>query len=248
MMFLTVGLLPVTAFAEEAAGKESSDKAVVSFEANGGSGTMDPVSLDPDTSYTLPECGFNPPADMRFDAWGIEGRRYWPNDVYRVKADTVVKAIWRENIIWLGWASTDHTTLYEQYYEYPLDSEYTLPSLEEAEKSAGVDLGDGTLDHWEVWRFRPVTDEESGSGTLKKRWGEGSIGSEDGAATCDLGKEGDTIVLDTDIVLVPVFKATGLGNTGSGTEKDRIALYISVPVILLLAFAAVVLYRKKKSK
>ena len=40
----------------------------VSFEANGGTGTMEPLIFRGD-SVTLPECGFSPPEGMEFDAW-----------------------------------------------------------------------------------------------------------------------------------------------------------------------------------
>ena len=42
---------------------------VITFQANGGSQTMDSVSVSPGATYTLPQNGFTPPDGMRFRAW-----------------------------------------------------------------------------------------------------------------------------------------------------------------------------------
>ena len=106
--------------------------------------------------------------------------------------------------VMVGFVTADHTTIAENYEEYALGSEYVLPTLEAAEESAGIDLGEGTLAYWEIWKLKPVAGTD---GNLSKRWGEGSIGdAEDGAATVEPGKAGETIILDTDVLLAPVFE------------------------------------------
>ena len=146
----------------------------------------------------------------------------------------------RDEYALVGFATSDQTTVSENYLKFGLGSEYVLPTLEEAEKIAGIDLGDGELDYWEIWKFRPQ--EETEDRNLQKRWGEGSIGdAEDGAATCEKGQPGDKMILTTDIVLAPVFKevvpATGV--------EDHIAMYSCLMIVSIISIAALLEYRKK---
>ena len=67
----------------------------VSFDANGGSGTMEDVTVR-EGDYTLPENGFTAPEGKEYKAWSISGKEYSPNDVYRVSDDTVVIALWQD--------------------------------------------------------------------------------------------------------------------------------------------------------
>ena len=74
----------------------------VSFDANGGSGTMDSVSVQKGSSCTLPACRFTAPDGMEFDAWQIGGARYGAGALYPVRADTAVKALWKSNAVTPG--------------------------------------------------------------------------------------------------------------------------------------------------
>ena len=67
----------------------------VSFDANGGSGTMADVTVN-EGDYTLPECGFTSPEGKEYKAWQIGEDEYQPNSVYQVNADTVITALWQE--------------------------------------------------------------------------------------------------------------------------------------------------------
>ncbi len=67
---------------------------VVSFAANGGAETMDPVATE--NEYALPECGFIAPNGQRFKAWLVDGQQKQPGDVITVVADIVVTAVWEE--------------------------------------------------------------------------------------------------------------------------------------------------------
>lgn len=66
--------------------------AVVSFDANGGSGSMESMSVPIGTEITIPECAFTAPEGMIFDSW--DGGK--PGETYTVKGDTVFVAQWRE--------------------------------------------------------------------------------------------------------------------------------------------------------
>lgn len=70
------------------------DPYLVRFDANGGSGTMNPVAFDGQL-YTLPYCGFGAPANKAFDHWEVNGEAKKPLYDVHVNGDIVVKAIWR---------------------------------------------------------------------------------------------------------------------------------------------------------
>ena len=67
----------------------------VSFDANGGTGTMADVTVSAG-DYTLPECGFTAPEGKEYKAWQIGEDEYQPSNVYKVDADTVVIALWQD--------------------------------------------------------------------------------------------------------------------------------------------------------
>ena len=74
--------------------KVSYDPYLIRFDANGGSGTMNPVTFDGQT-YTLPYCGFTAPANKAFDHWEVNGEAKKPLYDIHPNGDAVVKAIWR---------------------------------------------------------------------------------------------------------------------------------------------------------
>ena len=69
----------------------------VTFEANGGSGTTEPVIRYENTTYELPECAFTPPEGYVFDRWLIGQASYNPGTFVTIRKDTTVKAQWKSN-------------------------------------------------------------------------------------------------------------------------------------------------------
>ena len=69
-----------------------SDKYRVSFDANGGSGTMDAVFVTGD--YMLPYCDFDAPEGYRFNRWKIEDTFYSPYSDIVVSRSIVVVPEW----------------------------------------------------------------------------------------------------------------------------------------------------------
>ena len=67
----------------------------VSFDAGGGSGTMDAVSVKPNSEYTLPECGFTAPEGTAFGGWEIGDSTYMPGDTVTVTEDMLLIALWQ---------------------------------------------------------------------------------------------------------------------------------------------------------
>ena len=68
----------------------------VTFDANGGTGTMADVT-DVLGDYTLPENGFTAPEGKQFKGWSVDGSEKAVGDKITVTANTTVKAVW-ENI------------------------------------------------------------------------------------------------------------------------------------------------------
>ena len=65
----------------------------VTFDANGGSGTMDDATVTEGEKLTLPECTFTAPTeDQEFDTWDAG----MPGDEIDVTADMTVKAQWKD--------------------------------------------------------------------------------------------------------------------------------------------------------
>ena len=68
----------------------------VSFDKNGGGGAMPDVTVNDGDNYTLPPCGFTPPAGQVFDQWEADGTKYNPGDIINnIIADLSVKALWK---------------------------------------------------------------------------------------------------------------------------------------------------------
>ena len=68
----------------------------VSFDANGGGGTMADVPFEEEADYTLPSNAFTAPVNHVFDKWDIDGDPVAPGDIILVDADITVKAVWKE--------------------------------------------------------------------------------------------------------------------------------------------------------
>ena len=67
----------------------------VSFDANGGTGTMADVT-GVSGEYTLPANGFTAPADKQFKCWSVDGVEKAAGDTITVNANTTVTAIWKD--------------------------------------------------------------------------------------------------------------------------------------------------------
>ena len=67
----------------------------VSFDANGGTGTMADVT-GISGEYTLPACTFGAPSGQQFKAWKVGGVEKAVGDKINVAADTTVTAVWED--------------------------------------------------------------------------------------------------------------------------------------------------------
>ena len=72
---------------------------IVTFDGNGGTGSMEPVTVEEGSRYPLPACGFTAPAGQEFKAWEIGGIEYNAGDDYVVLGNTEIKALWKDSAV-----------------------------------------------------------------------------------------------------------------------------------------------------
>ena len=70
----------------------------ITFDAGGGTGTMDAVQVATGSEYTLPECGFTAPDGMEFDRWKIGTNLYEVGTKITVKEDLELTAVWGTDV------------------------------------------------------------------------------------------------------------------------------------------------------
>ena len=69
----------------------------ISFDPNGGTGTMQPMKVKSGENFTLPECTFTPPEGKEFAGWlAANGTVYPAGDTAFSTTDTVLKATWKD--------------------------------------------------------------------------------------------------------------------------------------------------------
>ena len=121
----------------------------VSFDANGGTGTMEQVT-DVYPDYTLPDCGFTAPEGKVFNGWtvgSLSGKWYAAGSTMDVNSDVTLYAKWADPT-----GSHKITFVNRAYDPYPTveiivsEGMYTLPGIE------GIfEIPSGsTFEEWEV--------------------------------------------------------------------------------------------------
>ena len=100
LVCLLICSMSVTAFA---AGEQGGNSAVsanvpaaVTYDANGGSGTMEADSVAVGGELTLPQCGFTAPGGKQFKCWEIGSETYAPGEKITVDSHITVKAVWED--------------------------------------------------------------------------------------------------------------------------------------------------------
>ena len=69
----------------------------ISFDPNGGTGTMQPMRVKAEVDYTLPECTFTPPEGKEFAGWlAINGKVYPAGHSVYSTFDQSLKATWKD--------------------------------------------------------------------------------------------------------------------------------------------------------
>ena len=69
----------------------------ISFDPNGGTGTMQPMKVKSGEEFELPECTFTPPEGKEFAGWLAENGKVYPaGDIVYSTGDSVLKATWKD--------------------------------------------------------------------------------------------------------------------------------------------------------
>ena len=117
------------------------DVFTVSFDSNGGSGTMSPVEVE-EGLYELPTCTFTAPSGKVFDYWSIpsSSTKYQPENYINVTGNVTVSANWKNAVAQTysityvsngGSGSMSKTTGEEGEWVYLAYCSFTAPSGKE---------------------------------------------------------------------------------------------------------------------
>ena len=89
----------------------------ISFDPNGGTGTMKPMKVKAGEEFELPKCTFTPPEGREFAGWLAENGKVYPaGDIVYSTGDSVLKATWKDK------AEVDVTQMFtdvEKNWAYP---------------------------------------------------------------------------------------------------------------------------------
>mgnify|MGYP002557099080 CR=1 FL=1 len=89
----------------------------ITFDPNGGTGTMQPMTVKSGEKFKLPECTFTPPEGKEFAGWlAVNGTVYPAGDIAFSTTDSVLKATWKDA------AEVDVTQMFtdvEKNWAYP---------------------------------------------------------------------------------------------------------------------------------
>ena len=69
----------------------------ISFDPNGGTGTMQPMKVKSGEEFELPKCTFTPPEGKEFAGWLAKNGKVYPaGDIVYSTGDSVLKATWKD--------------------------------------------------------------------------------------------------------------------------------------------------------
>lgn len=70
-------------------------KYTVSFDKNGGTGSMNSYHIISGEQYTLPSCSFTAPAEQKFKCWKVDSVEKAVGDKITITKDTTIVAVWQ---------------------------------------------------------------------------------------------------------------------------------------------------------
>ena len=125
----------------------------ISFDPNGGTGTMQPMKVKSGENFTLPECTFTPPEGKEFAGWlAANGNVYPAGDIVFSTTDSVLKATWKDKE-----AETPHKHSYKAVVTAPTCTEQGYTTHTCACGDSYVDTYVDALGH--AWDNGKVTKE-----------------------------------------------------------------------------------------
>ena len=73
------------------------EKITITFDPNGGTGTMQPMTVKSGEKFELPKCTFTPPEGKEFAGWlAVNGKVYPAGDIVSSNNSSVLKATWKD--------------------------------------------------------------------------------------------------------------------------------------------------------
>lgn len=104
--------------------------AVISFDPNGGAGTMAPVTMSDSMNgiYTFPACSFTPPANKTFYSWLIVNVSRQPGESLPIYGDKVAKALWADQMYTVSFIHGSDSSGTMSPVQVTSGSVYTFPA------------------------------------------------------------------------------------------------------------------------
>ena len=127
---------------------------VISFDANGGAGSIGSATVSAGESYTLPVCTFTAPEGQVFKAWLIGSTEYAAGTSYTPTASVTVKAVW----------TTEDTTAPGSFTINPLENGLVSWTVSEGATGYKFSLRDRTISETED-TGKKVNNEDVGTAT-----------------------------------------------------------------------------------
>lgn len=75
------------------------DTVDITFDANGGTGSMDKQTVEKGSTFKLPDNGFTAPENKKFKGWKIGETEYKVGDEITVNGNTEVQAVWEDIMV-----------------------------------------------------------------------------------------------------------------------------------------------------
>ena len=162
----------------------------VTFDANGGEGTIAPQYFMSGDKIVLPDCTFFPPEGYEFKDWLIGGHSYAPGDKVTVRNDVTVSARYQKtpycNVYYSpngGNGSMDYVSVRQgayyilaecQFTPWNSDYEFSHWNVDGVSRRPGekikVNRSLNIFAEWQLTKYVPVTfDANGGSGTMGPR-------------------------------------------------------------------------------
>lgn len=101
----------------------------VTFNTDGGTGTVDPMTAEAGTAITLPSADGLSRQYYTFTAWKTGGKQYNPGDPFTVNANTVFTAVWTRNTITVTYEA-NHESVMPATHKETVDAGGFFPLLE----------------------------------------------------------------------------------------------------------------------
>lgn len=143
----------------------------VSFDAGEGNGSMEAEEFVKGSTYNLPKCTFEAPANKEFKAWSVNGKEKAVGEEITIDADTEITALWNDIMVsvsfdpgegkgsmnQIDFVKGSTYKLPECIFEAPENKEFKAWSVNGEEKAVGdvITINEDT-EITATWREKPI--------------------------------------------------------------------------------------------